>query len=89
MFFIDPCLNNYERYLPVMMLQVVEGLDPVEQQLAQMEGQVLTHNQVCGTPFMANNYNFLERTFFYFRVLMIMSGFFFLKILTSVFYRHH
>ncbi|XP_042224659.1 protein tramtrack, beta isoform-like isoform X2 [Homarus americanus] len=25
--------------------QVVEGLDPVEQQLAQMEGQVLTHNQ--------------------------------------------
>lgn len=26
--------------------QVVEGLDPVEQQLAQMEGQVLTHNQV-------------------------------------------
>ncbi|XP_066965383.1 longitudinals lacking protein, isoforms H/M/V-like isoform X2 [Macrobrachium rosenbergii] len=26
--------------------QVVEGLDPVEQQLAQMEGQVLSHNQV-------------------------------------------
>lgn len=30
--------------------QVVEGLDPVEQQLAQMEGQVLTHNQVIETP---------------------------------------
>ncbi|KAK8749030.1 hypothetical protein OTU49_015644 [Cherax quadricarinatus] len=31
--------------------QVVEGLDPVEQQLAQMEGQVLTHNQeTSGVP---------------------------------------